>query len=41
MEHTSRIYVVDKGGRLRLTFPFGMDVEAMTEDIVRLIEEEL
>jgi protein SCO1/2 len=41
MEHTSRVYVVDKGGRLRLTFPFGMDVEAMTEDIVRLIEEEL
>lgn len=40
MEHTTRIYIVDKNGNLRLTFPFGMAVQAMTEDIRHLVREE-
>lgn len=39
MAHTTRIYVVDKQGRLRLTFPYGMAVEDMTRDVRRLLEE--
>jgi protein SCO1/2 len=39
MAHTTRVYVVDKQGRLRLTFPYGMAAEDMTRDIRRLLEE--
>ncbi len=39
MAHTTRIYVIDKEGRLRLTFPFGLGAGAMTSDVGRLIAE--
>lgn len=39
VDHTSRIYVVDAQGNLRLTFPFGTQVEDMAEDIRHLAEE--
>ena len=37
--HTSRIYVLDKSGNLRLTFPYGFSVDDMVQDIERLINE--
>lgn len=39
VDHTARIYVLDTEGQLRLTFPFGMDVNAMTDDIRHLLDE--
>ncbi len=39
MAHTSRIYLVDKAGNLRLTFPFGLSATAMLRDVERLIAE--
>ncbi|MBT3391109.1 MAG: SCO family protein [Chloroflexi bacterium] len=39
MDHTARVYVIDPNGNLRLTFPFGMAPEAMTEDIIHLLKE--
>ncbi|GAB4577308.1 MAG: SCO family protein [Anaerolineales bacterium] len=36
--HTSRVYVIDQEGRLRLTFPFGMAAEAMAADVYHLLE---
>lgn len=39
VDHTARIYVLDTEGQLRLTFPFGMDVNAMTDDIRYLLRE--
>ena len=37
VSHTARIYVIDQGGNLRLTFPFGKEPEAMTQDIAYLV----
>lgn len=39
LDHTSRVIVIDKLGNFRMTFPFGMDSESMTQDIVHLINE--
>lgn len=39
VDHTSRVYVVDAHGNLRLTFAFGTDVTDMVEDIRHLAEE--
>jgi protein SCO1/2 len=39
VDHTSRIYVVDTQGNLRLTFPFGATTEDMAQDIRHLAEE--
>jgi protein SCO1 len=39
IDHTARVYVVDRGGNLRLTFPFGMDWEAMAADLEYLLKE--
>ena len=40
VDHASRIYVIDKNGDLRLTFPFGMESEAMAEDLAHLMKSE-
>lgn len=37
--HTTRVYVIDKAGNLRLTFPFGLSASNMTSDVRRLIAE--
>ncbi len=37
--HTSRIYVIDKFGRLRLTFPNDMSVADMIADVSHLVSE--
>jgi protein SCO1/2 len=39
VDHTARVYVISPQGELRLTFPFGMASEAMTDDIRHLIAE--
>jgi protein SCO1 len=37
--HGSRIYVIDRAGRLRLTFPYGMEINDMLQDILHLVSE--
>lgn len=37
--HSTRVYVIDQQGRLRLTFPFGMEPEDMARDIRKLLDE--
>jgi len=39
MAHTSRVYAIDKAGKLRLTFPFGISAESMQSDVERLLAE--
>ena len=39
VDHTARVYAVDKQGNLRLTYPFGMDVAKMSEDVAHLLAE--
>lgn len=39
MAHSTRIYVIDKQGKLRLTFPFGLTAGSMTSDVKRLLAE--
>jgi protein SCO1/2 len=38
-DHSARVYVVDRRGDLRLTFPFGFDVGQFTQDVSHLIQE--
>jgi protein SCO1 len=40
VDHTSRVYVIDKDGGLRLTFQFGLEAEEMAQDILYLIERD-
>jgi protein SCO1 len=37
--HSSRVYVIDRNGRLRLTFPSEMDPNDMTTDVKHLLRE--
>ncbi len=39
VDHTSRVYVIDQNGALRLTFPFGMEPAAMAADVSQLLQE--
>lgn len=39
VDHTARIYVIDRDGLLRLTFPFGMNWEAIAGDLNQLLDE--
>lgn len=39
VDHTSRIYVVDKNGNWRLTYPFEMDRQAVIADLGHLLKE--
>ncbi len=39
VDHTSRVYVIDPQGSLRLTFPFGMEASAMAADVAQLLRE--
>lgn len=40
VDHNTRVYVIDKKGDLRLTFPFGMAFEAMVDDLAHLLDSE-
>jgi protein SCO1 len=37
--HTAIIYVIDRAGRWRMSFPFGMGPEAMADDLSHLLKE--
>jgi protein SCO1 len=37
--HSSRVYVIDRDGRLRLTFPSEMNPDDMTTDVKHLLQE--
>lgn len=39
MAHSTRVYVIDPAGRLRLTFPFGMEAGDMARDVRKLLDE--
>lgn len=39
VDHTARVYVIDRAGHLRLSFPFGFGAEAMLADIRQLLRE--
>ena len=39
VDHTARIYGIDKNGNLRLTFPFGLGPEVVAEDVRGLLAE--
>ncbi len=39
VDHTARVYVVDRNGDLRLTYLFGSGSEIMAEDMWRLVDE--
>ena len=39
MAHTSRVYAIDKFGKLRLTYPFGVSAASMQSDVERLLAE--
>lgn len=37
VDHTSLIYVIDRDGNLRMTYPYGFDPESIAEDIRHLL----
>lgn len=37
VSHTARVYVINRDGDLRLTFPFGLEARAMADDIAHLL----
>jgi protein SCO1/2 len=39
VDHSSRIYVIDKNGNWRETFSFGMDTDLMAQDVEALLRE--
>jgi protein SCO1/2 len=39
VDHTARLYVVDKQGYLRLTYPFGFEIEGIIGDVKHLVDE--
>ena len=41
VDHTSRIYAIDKNGNYRLTYPYDIDASAIVEDVRHLVEEGL
>ena len=40
VNHTAAVYVIDTNGEWRMTFPYGLGVDAMTQDIQHLLAEE-
>ncbi len=41
VDHTARVYVVDVGGNLRLTYAFGTESQVMAQDVAHLMDEGL
>lgn len=39
VDHTARVYAIDKQGNWRLTYPFGMESEKLTRDVIHLVKE--
>lgn len=39
VEHSTRVYAIDKRGNLRVTYPFGMEREKIYQDVYHLVRE--
>jgi protein SCO1/2 len=39
MDHTARMYLVDANGNLRLTYPYGFEVEKIVSDLRHMLRE--
>lgn len=39
IDHSARIYAIDKEGRWRLNYPFGMEPERIAQDVLHLIKQ--
>lgn len=39
VDHTARVFAIDKDGNWRLTYPFGMEVEKIYQDVRHLLME--
>ncbi len=39
IDHTARVYAIDKQGNWRLTYPFGMEPEKIVSDVTHLLKE--
>ena len=39
VDHTARIYAIDKTGNFRLTYPYDMEFSGIVEDVRHLVEE--
>jgi protein SCO1/2 len=39
VDHTARIYAIDKRGNFRLTYPYDMDVSDIIDDVRQLVKE--
>jgi protein SCO1/2 len=40
VDHSSRVYVIDRDGNLRLTYLFGTDSKLITDDIRHLVSQD-
>ena len=41
IDHTARVYAIDRQGNWRLTYPFGMEPEKMARDVAHLLKEKV
>ena len=39
VKHTGNLYLIDRGGRFRVSIPYGADVKSITYDVKQLINE--
>lgn len=39
IDHTARIYTIDKAGHWRINYPFGMEVNKIARDVLHLLRE--
>ena len=39
MDHTARMYLIDRAGDLRLTYPYGFEVEKIVADLEHMLRE--
>ena len=40
VDHTSRMYLIDRQGRWRINYPFGMETDKIVADLQHLLDEE-
>jgi protein SCO1/2 len=40
VDHSSRLYAIDQGGNLRVTYLFGTDPQVIADDVIHLLKQE-
>jgi len=40
VDHSSRVYAIDKQGQWRLNYPFGMEPERIAQDVIHLLKQD-